>query len=452
MSQIKKTYASYNLSDVYSKIKKGSINADPVGQRPPVEPPNRFGKAQGIIQTLRDGYDIGQFVVNEVPKNNKVVLETIDGGHRFRAINDYYENKFVGLDGKYFKDLTDKEQEDFESIELQFLEYKDLPPGTASKIFSDVNATTPVIEIEKAMANDVSEVAKGIRSRVSYYKEYENEVLPIFKLEFNSAGNQKPKYWKTNVNPRRKWDESVGVTLLKVLNNGHDVVANPVSIKELIDNDDSISNQVWKKVDEILNHILEVSKAKGIKLDNKLFGSLLVVLIGMLEESKNFKIPSYKEFSEEFFGAYSELNTDVKNRFDTDMREFEDSNKKEKVYMSVKEFIRKGASINYSNPAQQKEVYKLYCELMNVDSVVTRLDNKRSISESQKIYLLAKQNWKCAIDGQPLELKDAVFGHDVAYSKGGETSVENGAMIRYTHNRDMGSATIEEYKVAQGYS
>ena len=59
--------------------------------------------------------------------------------------------------------------------------------------------------------------------------------------------------------------------------------------------------------------------------------------------------------------------------------------------------------------------------------------------------MLSLQDYKCAIDGKPLNLDDAIFGHDTPWSLGGKAS--DAKIIRSTHNRDMGTMTINEYKV-----
>jgi len=50
------------------------------------------------------------------------------------------------------------------------------------------------------------------------------------------------------------------------------------------------------------------------------------------------------------------------------------------------------------------------------------------------------------IDGLPLSLIDAIGGHNVAWSKGGLTILDNCIAIRKEYNDDMGTKTLEEYK------
>jgi hypothetical protein len=81
---------------------------------------------------------------------------------------------------------------------------------------------------------------------------------------------------------------------------------------------------------------------------------------------------------------------------------------------------------------------------MHIANVVTFRDDVRTISRDKKFDMLASQDFKCGIDGEELDIDDAIFGHDTPWSKGGLSS--DAVIIRNTHNVDMGTMTISEYK------
>ena len=62
--------------------------------------------------------------------------------------------------------------------------------------------------------------------------------------------------------------------------------------------------------------------------------------------------------------------------------------------------------------------------------------------------LLARQGYKCAIDGLPLELCDAHYAHDIAWHDDDIRNpiVSENMMVRSKHNRAMGTITLEEYR------
>jgi ribosomal protein S17E len=110
----------------------------------------------------------------------------------------------------------------------------------------------------------------------------------------------------------------------------------------------------------------------------------------------------------------------------------------------VKEFVRKNTK-NFANSPVQQKCAELLLEQMGDDIGVTFRDNKRTISKNEREERLALQNYKCAIDGERLELDDSVWGHDTPWAKGGV--LDDGAVIRRTHNTDMGSTTLDEYRM-----
>jgi hypothetical protein len=73
-------------------------------------------------------------------------------------------------------------------------------------------------------------------------------------------------------------------------------------------------------------------------------------------------------------------------------------------------------------------------------------DSKRGFSPQEIEYALQEQGNVCAVDGKPLSLKDAIGGHNIAWSKSGLTILDNCIAIRKEHNDDMGTQSLEEYK------
>jgi hypothetical protein len=103
---------------------------------------------------------------------------------------------------------------------------------------------------------------------------------------------------------------------------------------------------------------------------------------------------------------------------------------------------------NFANSSVQKEVAKYFLNEFSSDpadyGVIFR-ESKRSLTTSEREQKLAIQGYKCAIDGEPLRLEDSVWGHDTAWAQGGE--LMDCAVIRKTHNRDMGTTTLNEYRM-----
>ena len=433
-----------SVNDLIVESANGKINANPIGQRPAVS--EGWGKAKGIIESLIKGYSIGSITLRDIRNDDdaqKVYPGTeylvIDGGHRIRAIKDFNNNKF-DVNGLRYIDLPDEVQQAFDDIAINITTYV-VNNKQATEIFRRLNTVTPVNPIEMIMSNDTSQFAKEIRSRVSFYPEYVNTVHPLFDAAAKNDKAPKPLNWATDVNPRRKWDEYVAVIMIKVINGGNATAGLDV-VAEYVEEDAPISKSKSKLVDRFLDDPLKVRNSVSRKFNTDTFSALQLVWFALLEKNKNFKIENFDAFAKEFFKAHTFLTGNAVNKFDTEVRKFKinATDKKERI---VKEFARRAIK-NFANKYNQQEVAALYLDLMHIANVVTFRDVVRSVSRDKKFEMLANQNFLCAIDGLPLEIDDAIFGHDTPWSKGGLS--DDAVIIREEHNKDMGVMTISEYK------
>ena len=466
----------WGLSELLDMIGDSQINANPIGQRPPTSSPKKtLVVSREIIETIFRGYSIGSIILRNIINDNKArgvyskVFKylVIDGGHRIRAIQLFKEDKFKVFGYTYSEHLDNYYNYPGECHPgfTHFLkEYKVLveiyecSEKQAGELFKSRNKSTPVNDMEMIMSNETSYVAEKIRSMVSIYKEYGNKVHEIFARNLKNNGDVKPKYWNSDFNPRRKWDEYVAVIALKVI--GRSNVSSKYSdIDELVNqsslimengSDEEIKKHVkevdavFKLVEKFFKGFLEVIKySKRGTINGHFFGAYQAVyfrLFEICELSGNLlKIDNVKGFAEKFNEYHSKLAGNTPNRYDRDVRTFKFSKKHE----SVKSFCRKNG-IAFASPEKQNDTADVYIEEAGLQKFVTQLDKRRTVSKKTKREMLAEQNGLCYIDGLPLELKDAIFGHDEAWSKGGR--IEQGKIIRNSHNEKMGTMNIEEYK------
>lgn len=441
------------ITDVVSDTHSGVINPDPIGQRPPVQSGPK--KSQGIIDSILKGYSIGNITVRDITddvKNQEIYPDVqwlvLDGGNRIRAMRDFQKGRFPTLDGKLFRQLSEEDKQKFEETTLYFTVYE-CNDKEATQIFRRLNTVTPVNQIEMIMANDTSKLAKEIRSRVKSYREYGyNDTHPIFEVQTKKNGDLKAVHWNTDINPRRKWDEYVGIAFLKTVGKGN-VDAGLNALEEMVETDmPPVTSAICDTVDQFLTDALETVRSMGAtkKLNADVFAAFQAVWFGIYERNKVFAINDYRGFAEQFFSAHTELTGLSTNQYDTEVREFStgDRNGLKTKTEIVKKFARTAIK-NFANPAEQHEVATMYLDLMNLDGIVLYRDERRTISKDQKFEMLAKQGFRCAIDGQPLDIDDAIFGHDTAWAHGGQ--IEDGAIIRKIHNVNMGTTTLEEYRM-----
>ena len=449
-----------SLQEVLNEVTVGTINPDPIGQRPPVQ--SGWKKSQGIIDSILRGFSVGTITVRDIEndlKNQEVYQGVnwlvLDGGNRIRAIRDFMRGRFATLkcedlpelSNKTFLQLSEEYRLKLEETVLQFTVYT-CSDSEGTQIFRRLNTVTPVNQIEMIMANDTSTPAKIIRSAVKSYKEYGyNKINPLFELTTKSDGSTKAVHWATDVNPRRKWDEYVGIALLKSISGGN-FDAGLQRIEKMVDEDWDISKSNLDTANRFLQDVKLIMDEMGSKkkLNSDTFAALQLVWFGLLEKNKVFKIEDYNTFAKEFFKAHRELTGT--NPSELDERTFKFNSGSRENPRTLTEIVRKFARRaikNFANPAEQHEASRLYLTLMNIDDAILNPQEIRSADAQTRFDKLVEQNYRCAIDGEPLNFDDAVWGHDTAWRHGGQ--LEDGAVIRNTHNRDMGTTTLEEYRM-----
>ncbi len=437
------------LRQIIEDTRYNRINPDPIGQRPPTT--SGHGKSQNIIDSILKGYSVGAITVRNI--ENDVELQkiykgtkwlVIDGGHRIRAFKSFAAGDFP-VNGKLFLQHTEEEINAFLDTNLTFYIY-DCDNVQATEIFRRLNTVTPVNTIEMIMANDVSNVAKEIRSRVKSYKEYDyNDIHEIFQIKATNNGKLKSVHWSTDINPRRKWDEFVAVALLKAMGRGN-VAAGLDEIADLVENDPDISSDTLKIVDRFLTDTLTISKEKNLKLNTAMFGSMHCVWFGLMERHGSFRIDNYKKFANEFFRVNSLFKGKNPNKYDSEIITFKTGPRGtlKQDTDTVKKFARMATEYP-SNPAAQHQVAEMFLDEMNLDDCITILDTNRTMDKRTKFDMLASQGFTCFLDGEPLDIHDAIYGHDFAHAKGGKTDFLNGKIIRKSHNQDMGTLSFDEY-------
>mgnify|MGYP003350060642 FL=1 len=365
-----------------------------------------------------------------------------DGGHRIRAIRDYKRGKFK-VDNRKFIQESEGYREIFLNIDVP-IDIKICSSQEAIRIFKDLNETTHVNFIESIMCDDQSEICKYIRSTTTYYPEYSNEAHDLFERITKPVGEVKSKWFEIAPNHRRKWDEYVAIAIIKAAGGGN-VNAGQKQIEDIISQEykgnniltSSVKNTVARYLDDV--YMCQKHALGYKKLNTDRYAAFQLVWFEIFNKNNSFKIEDHEKFMSHFDGAYSIYTGNIDKTYNEKIIEFDGE------HQLVKEFIRKNIT-NFSNSGVQKYCANILLEEMGDLSncgVIFR-EEKRSMRTKERNELLSAQGYKCAIDGLPLSLEESVLGHDTPWAKGGKIS--DGAVIRKTHNVDMGSLTIDEYR------
>ena len=438
---MKVVYMQKSAFEIIQLAITGKLNPDPIGQRPPTS--QGYSKSEEIVKSLLSGVGIGMITLRDISHDEEmqkiypgVHYLVIDGGHRIRALVKFYQNKF-SVNKKKFKDMNI----DLSNCQVA-LDVTTCTSQEAIEKFRNLNQTTPVNPMEMLMCDDQSEICRAVRSLTRYYAEYKNEAHELFETAFDKHGVEKAKFFDMAPNHRRKWDEYVFLALIKS-HGGGNVDAGIGKFYDAVDqeyNGNNIASKtVVKNVIRFLDDIAGFAyERKPYKLNTDIFAALQLTWFGLYEKNKNFKIDDYQKFYESFMAGYSILTGTADTSYNNKTIKFAGE-----VHM-IKEFVRKNIT-NFADSNVQKECARLILEEMGDDIGVIFRDAKRSLTTSEREQMLAAQGYKCAIDGLPLKLEDSVWGHDTAWAHGGE--LMDGAVIRKTHNRDMGTTTLDEYRL-----
>lgn len=439
---MKVVYIQKTAHEIIQLVLTGKLNPDPIGQRPPTS--QGYTKSQDIIRSLLSGVGIGMVTLRDIsqdPEMQKVypgvLYLVIDGGHRVRALVKFYTNKFA-VNNKKYKDLGIDLNNYPVALDITICTSKE-----AVEKFRNLNQTTPVNFMEMLMCDDQSEICRHVRSFTRHYAEYDNEAHDLFETVFDKTGTEKAKWFDMAPNHRRKWDEYAFIALLKAIGGGNDD-AGQFHIEELVKQEYAGNNRVTKKVlatvDRFFTDILSIQSKRYKKLNTDIFAALQLTWFELYNLNPEFKIADYDEFHESFMQAYTLLTGTADTSYNRETIQYGSETH------FLKEFMRKNIT-NFANADLQKLCAERFLKEMGTPEeygVVFR-DSKRSLTTSEREQKLAIQGYKCAIDGQPLKLEESVWGHDTAWAQGGQ--LENGAVIRKTHNQNMGTATIDEYRM-----
>jgi len=131
------------------------IDTDPIGQRPPVDTSDKSkkhepSKSQGIIASILYGFDIGEISIVRNNAGEVYPFESIDGGHRKRAIIRFINNKFPihssipEVGGKFFSELSDDVREKFLNYQIRLVTYSSMSNLEKGATFRKRNFSTSV--------------------------------------------------------------------------------------------------------------------------------------------------------------------------------------------------------------------------------------------------------------------------------------------------------------------
>jgi hypothetical protein len=468
--------AVMTVNDFYDRLTNKSasqIDVDPIGQRPDVE---SLSKRQGIIDTVIAGYDFGELKLRTLTENlhrlTNFKYRSIDGGHRKRAIRDFIDGKFktakhtvAYVNGKivrvgdlYYKQLPIEVKEQFNNYEIRFTVYdENMTDEQAGETFRRTNITTDVNHQEMLNSYEDNKVAVFIRQISRPISGLSNEYHRLFEYTSLESGDRKQKWFK-EASTRLRDDEWVTRILTMIYKQENN---NPTWLSASNKDMENIFlelNEVWtldtvkakrhqKQVTEALDFILNYAIAKKnaskyglMKQDFAIISRLYFYMINKYGQ-KGFKV---KSFDALYSGVRSAMDRFV-GTDDTNLRT--DTWRDDKGLRLVCECFKQYLTVHDDHKRAEQSMIWLLEETGNLEQHgFVSLDTTRLFPTEMIEEKWRKNGRVCDVDGESLELKDAIGAHIIPHCEGGRTTIDNLMVVRKTHNDKMGSMNALVYK------
>lgn len=428
----------------------------PVGQRLPVYSKDN-SKGVGIIETMKDGFDIGTITVMKLNRKErraagtvKYSFESIDGGHRKRSLWDYLNDKFM-VRGQFFSELSKDEQETFLDIPLSFTIYNEMISATKGRIFRTLNKTTDVNFIEKLNSYGDTPIANFVRETVRVVKQIDNECHSLFSYWINGKGEPRYQYLSFD-NDRLKQDHAFARIVYRYINalkNKDEQLlggSSDTSLAEIYEDDTLTVDDIKKVESKIKKHLDFLRKMGGYRstifkngLTQHDFKALSYLWFYLVDTYGSFEI----EDSEEFFEKYAQADKKVSNKYGY----YADIIHEESGY-SYAVMYKKYIAAPWDGKKINSALTCLVREMGDIEDLIETRDPRRDFSDQEKEAKLAEQGFRCAIDSKKLVWKDAEAAHVVAHTDGGRTVYSNLKMVRACYNKESGTMNLDEYKDA----
>lgn len=436
---VKHSFEIITIGDYIEKYQPGYLlDLNPITQRPPIFLAVDNKKSVEIIQTALNGVSLGIITIVENEEGANFKWESLDGGHRKRALHGYYNNEFA-VNGKFYDDLSKKEKAEFLNIQFTLDVYEPMNNYMKGEIFRILNGTmNPPNHQEILNSFGDTAIANVIRNTV---REDFDENHKLFDL--TDAKNSK---WIDVQNSRLKLEEFVARIYYRYYENGFLGSRKDAELKTMYSDETVKAKSLKKKVDAHLTFLFNCAKIRK-NLMNKMGWKELNTLSNLYhyfnEHLKEWTVFDYDVFYQNFFKVFADYTVDSDKKYG-DVVDFDF----ETADVTIKECF-KNYTTCHDNYAKQEQLIKwiLSHSDMKLNLSVRALDPQRLFSKEVKEAAFAKQGFVCGIDGKEAKFDELEAAHDIAYILGGSTSdASNCVMIRKEYNRKMGVMTISQYK------
>lgn len=441
-----------------------NIELNPLHQRRDL---NDDKKKRGIINSIVKGINIGQITLNRFIVDGRNVkikdgvmydgknygYESVDGGHRKRAILSFLRNEFTDINGKLFSQWEDTDKTKFLNYRLSFTIYDNLSSKELGTVFRDLNASTILNRQQLRNSHGDHEpynICRDIEKTHSLFKEnvfsFANDKLQVQEIIMEILTS----FWK-------------------IMDGNRELIKTPVSQDDMdrycedpnFDNGGG-KNQlrtIKKRTIQCLDFMNDMISRRREKYGKfKIKKDILYFYIRIYywifdTYGKNFYIS--KTDKDLFFNYIDDIWTKVNKSYeDFDMNNPEELKYVTKIpelkvldrnYSPIITFLKCLPRTSETDMAWVVDFMKY--ENCNLDQYFQKSKDveKRFFSEKTKQTVYNLQKLTCLVDSLFTKYQNMEGGHLIAYINGGRTTINNCGMLRKCWNGDMSNMDYEDY-------
>lgn len=455
-----------------------NIDCNPVHQRISVEnngieraSRKDASKRQSIIHAILSGVDISEIKINErtpEEKENSIhPYESIDGGHRKRAIHGFKNGEFAlnaflskNIGYKKFSQLTAEQQQEFLDHPIRMVIYKNLTPVQKAMVFRTTNNSTPVNEQEMLNGFGDIPIANGVRETARYIGEdISNTHHEIFTVKEDKNDKVIGQYLSFDPS-RLSYDRLVARLFYITIYGGEkpspcdDIQLNSMYEDPLVDQ--QIASSARVKVSKCLDFIMGVGNAKRNRLrgNSKITMDEFVTLYRLYYTYKarwgdlkvGYKIQNWDKFYELFAQSFKQF--DKKNPTAFGLQTITGP---KNVTLRADAFNKNhrmhGSLRNWTENIDWLETNFLNPDDLIANGVIVRLAAKRTFTRAERETAIIQQGFVDPIDGTQLDLENSHGGHKVAHAHGGSSdAATNLVVLTKRNNLLQGTENYDEFK------
>jgi hypothetical protein len=423
------------------------VNSNPVHQRPQRGlSTNNTSKAQGIIRSLKNGV-VSMITVCKVD-DEQYQYESIDGGHRKRAIIDYLNCRFK-VDGKYFRELSDEERKAFRDIILPVCVYENISGPEIGNIFRSINKTDHVSHQENLNSYGTTPIANAIRSTVRLVDGASDTPHALFNYTITPRSNKISYQYLTGAfnNEQLKQEQWVARLYYYFINGGKISVCGEDQLEEMYDSnpDQATVDAARVKVNELLNYVLRHANIRNtdvggsVKMNDKIANLFVRFYFHALENygaKPQFKLDD--GFTESaFHHAVMKVYHEIVSCKDTfTWNGFKSEQKDQTIAMK---FTKNLSEYRYDTQTSTMSPVTMILSKVNMQDYIIIKDKRKSFPKQVREAKLYAQDFTDPATGKRINMDTGNGDHHIprgaGIAAGGVTEDHNCVMVSKEYNQ-----------------